>query len=124
MKIEVPISLGELYDKISILEIKRENIRDEQKLIHVNKELELLKEISNIYPIEPDLYIRLKRVNLHLWQIEDNIRMREKEQRFDDYFIHFARSVYKTNDERSEIKREINEQYDSDIVEVKSYEKY
>jgi hypothetical protein len=124
MKIFIPVSLGELYDKITILEIKQKEIKDENKLVFINKELELLNDIASEYPIESDLYLRLKRVNLHLWKIEDDIRMREKEQRFDDYFIHFARSVYKTNDERSEIKREINEQYDSDIVEVKSYEKY
>ena len=124
MKITVPISLGELYDKISILEIKKENIKDKQKLIHVNNELKLLKEIADKHPIENDLYVRLKRVNLYLWGVEDNIRIEEKNKDWGDDFINLARNVYRLNDERAEIKREINEQYESDIVEVKFYEKY
>ena len=124
MKILTPISLGELYDKISILEIKKDRIKDEEKLKNIDFELSELLSIAKNYPIESDLYIKLKRVNLSLWDIEDNIRIKEKNKKFDEWFINLARSVYFTNDERSDIKKEINQLYGSQIVEEKSYEKY
>ena len=124
MRILTPVSLGELYDKISILEIKKDHIKDEEKLKNIDFELSELLSIAKNYPIESDLYIKLKRVNLSLWDIEDNIRIKEKNKKFDEWFINLARSVYFTNDERSDIKKEINQLYGSQIVEEKSYEKY
>ena len=124
MEILAPISLGELYDKISILEIKLDKITDENKLSNISTELNKLNAIAEKHPIESDIYLRLKRVNFFLWEIEDDLRKREKDKRFDGFFIHLARSVYVTNDERAVIKREINEQYGSQIIEEKSYEKY
>ena len=124
MRILTPVSLGELYDKISILEIKKDHIKDEEKLKNIDFELSELLSVSKNYPIESDLYIRLKRVNLSLWDIEDKIRIKEKNKKFDEWFINLARSVYFTNDERSDIKKEINQLYGSQIVEEKSYEKY
>lgn len=124
MEILVPISLGELYDRISILEIKKFNIKDENKLIFVNKELELLNLISEKYPIRNELYLELKKINKILWDVEDKLREQERIKLFDENFISLARKVYFTNDKRSETKRQINEEYASPIVEVKSYEKY
>lgn len=124
MEILVPISLGELLDKISILEIKRTVIVDENKLVNINKELELLNKISENYPFDNELYLRLKKVNSDLWLVEDQLRIREKNNQFDDGFVSLARSVYYHNDERSTIKREINMKYGSLIIEEKSYEKY
>lgn len=124
MKILIPVSLGELYDKISILKIKLEKIKDKNKLDHINKELSQLSEIANSYPIDEKLILELKKVNKSLWGIEDNIRIKEKRKQFDEIFIKLAQAVYLINDKRSQIKREINEKYGSDIVEVKSYEDY
>jgi len=124
MNVTAPISLGELYDKISILEIKQQRIKDENKLKHVQKELESLKSLADLYPIDADLYNDLKKKNEALWGIEDNIRIKEKRKQYDDIFIRLARAVYTTNDERGRIKLEINEKYKSNIVEVKSYEEY
>lgn len=124
MKIEVPISIGELYDKISILEIKKQEIKDKEKLNSINKELNLLSNISKNYPIEKFLYERLKCLNIVLWNIEDSIRLKESKEEFDEIFIKYARLVYRTNDLRAKIKREINEKYGSEIIEEKSYEKY
>ncbi len=121
MKPSVPTSVGELYDKISILEIKAQRIEDAEKLAHVNKELSLLREIAAQFPADTELYEELKKVNETLWDIEDAIRIEETNQRFGDEFIKLARSVYATNDRRAEIKREINLASDSEIVEVKSY---
>jgi hypothetical protein len=124
MKLLIPISLGELYDKITILEIKLGNITDEIKRANILKELGKLQKISKKYPIESDLYLRLKQVNIALWNIEDDIRKKEANKQFDEFFIFLARSVYIINDKRSAIKREINLQYNCDIIEEKSYQKY
>jgi len=124
MKITIPISLGELYDKLSILEIKIANMDSPQKIANVSKEYKLLREIAEQYPIDEDFYVRLRKVNAHIWNIEDDIRKKEKDLKFDDFFIHLARSVYVSNDERSKIKKEINELYGSDIIEEKSYKEY
>jgi len=124
MKIEVPISLGELYDKITILKIKQEQIKDKEKLISINKELNSLNKIAEKYPIDDSLYNRLKSVNVSLWNIEDCIREKERDKDFDNLFIKYARLVYKSNDLRAKIKREINERYNSDIIEEKSYKEY
>lgn len=122
MRILIPVSLGELYDKISILEIKREMIPDKYESFRF--ELELLIDAARKYPIDQLLYDDLKIINKELWNIEDRIREKERNKEFDDEFIELARSVYFTNDNRSNIKKTINTQYGSDIVEVKSYKDY
>lgn len=121
MKILTPVSLGELYDKISILEIKSARIVDEQKLTHVHHELAALRAVAAEYPIEDAVYKSLKEINEHLWDVEDALREKESAQVFDTTFTELARQVYILNDRRSEIKKEINLSHGSDIVEVKSY---
>ena len=123
--IYVPISLGELIDKITILEIKKVHMTGKQ-LNNINKELGLLNDTlqeKNIN-VDRDLINNLKSINNSLWEIEDNIRVKERNQEFDKEFIQLARSVYKTNDIRASIKKEINQKYKSEIVEEKSYNKY
>lgn len=118
MKVTVPISIGELIDKITILEIKAFLTDNE----YVQKELEdlnLIKSTLTQYILEDE--VNLKKVNEKLWKVEDKIRQKEKLQEFDDEFIELARSVYKLNDERAEIKKKINEITNSDIREVKLY---
>jgi len=124
MEILAPISLGELYDKISILEIKMERIKDEEKLELIKKELFLLNEISSKFPIDDTLYFQLKKKNEALWGIEDNIRIKEDRKQYDEIFVKLARAIYITNDERSLLKKKINEKYGSNIIEVKSYKDY
>lgn len=124
MKIQTPTSLGELYDKLSILEIKMSNIKDEEKLTNISYELEKLQDIVKDHPIAETLYRELKFVNEQLWKIEDDIRECERQKDFSDKFIQLARDVYITNDERCDIKKKINIEYGSDLVEEKSYEKY
>jgi hypothetical protein len=118
MKIEIPISVGELLDKISILQIKSLFTDDEyvQKELH---ELNIIKSTITQYTLEYE--IKLKQVNEKLWKIEDKLRQLEKEQRFDNEFIELARSVYITNDERARIKKEINELTNSNYKEIKVY---
>ena len=120
-----PVSLGELIDKITILEIKQIHMTG-IKLKNVDKELKLLKNIlqdTNL-EIDIDLINNLKEVNKNLWEIEDNIRIKESNQEFDEEFIQIARSVYKENDKRASIKKEINQKYNSELVEEKSYNSY
>ena len=125
-KILAEISAGELIDKITILEIKKEKISNKEKLLEVNKELNSLNETlkksindqSNIINFKNDL----KNINLKLWDIEDGKRSAEKNNKFDEKFIELARSVYKFNDERAKIKLAINNTLGSNIKEVKSYE--
>ncbi len=121
----VPISVGELIDKLTILEIKKKYMSGE-KMKNVNNEFKSLKVILHNEKLEVDqnLYLKLKKINSTLWQIEDKIRIKESLKEFDEDFIELARSVYKVNDERSLIKREINQKYNSGIVEEKSYKKY
>ena len=128
MKVNVPASIGELFDKITILEIKKKKIKDKVKLKHVNNELLLLnrivkKKIINKRKIYK-LVIKLKNINLKLWNVEDKLRKLEKEKSFKSLFIQKARSVYILNDRRSIIKNEINNLTNSEVNEVKSYEKY
>jgi hypothetical protein len=122
MKIEV--SVGEVFDKISILEIKREKISDSVKVSYVEEELLVLKQTLSDYNIKiPDsLYASLKDVNMKLWETEDVIRERELAQNFDDEFIKHARLDAKWNDQRFLIKNEINNYCNSSIKEQKSYE--
>ena len=127
MLINTPISLGELVDKISILMIKQRNIKDQSKLIHVNKELKFLEKTlyKQINKDEIKNYLdELTTINSKLWVIEDDIRDCERRKEFNQKFIDLARSVYFTNDKRSEVKSEINKKFGSDLVEVKSYEEY
>ena len=120
-----PISIGELIDKITILEIKQIYMTG-IKLKNINKEMKLLKKIlqDKNLEINIDLIKNLKNINKKLWEIEDNIRIKESKQEFDEEFIKLARSVYIENDKRASIKKEINQKYNSDLVEEKSYKKY
>lgn len=120
--INAPISIGEIFDKITILEIKKEKLKNE-KFLNVNLELKLLKKIveDNELNVDKKLINNLREVNNKLWNIEDKIRKKEKLKTFDNEFIEIARSVYIENDKRSEIKREINTKYNSELVEEKSY---
>jgi len=122
--IYVPISIGELYDKLSILEIKLKFIKNEVKLKNVTNEFNELKKITDKYPITQELYNDLLVINKKLWDIEDNIREKEQKKEFDDEFIELARLVYHTNDKRSKIKKDINLKYNSNLIEEKSYKKY
>ena len=125
-KIYAEISAGELVDKITILEIKKEKITNKEKLIEIKKELDSLtntfnKSIKKNINLET-LTKELENVNLKLWDIEDKKRELEKKQGFGKEFIELARNVYKSNDERATIKLKINEALGSNIKEVKSYE--
>jgi len=127
MIISIPVSLGELVDKISILHIKNINIKDEEKIKLIREELELLNQTLNKHIKNNDIqnYLdSLIEINSKLWVIEDDIRDCERNKKFDQTFIDLARSVYFTNDKRSEVKLEINKKFGSKIIEVKSYEEY
>ena len=127
-KILSEISAGELLDKISILEIKLDKIKDKNRNNEIKKEYEVLKKIEQSSIEANDkvkkLIIQIKDVNLTLWNIEDKLRIYEKNKNFDKNFIELARSVYITNDKRSKIKSEINEILKSNIKEVKQYVDY
>ena len=123
MKAEV--SNGEILDKLSILEIKLDNVKDESKLENIGREHTALSLVASHIPASPlELYNDLKSVNQELWDIEDRIRVKERNREFDQEFIALARSVYQTNDKRAEIKKEINLHTGSNLVEEKSYENY
>ena len=123
MKAEV--SNGEILDKLSILEIKLDNVKDESKLENIGREHTDLSFVASHIPASPlELYNDLKSVNQELWDIEDRIRVKERNKEFDQEFIALARSVYQTNDKRAEIKKEINLHTGSNLVEEKSYENY
>ena len=127
MLVNISVSLGELVDKISILMIKQKNIKETSKLENVNKELESLNNTLTQYIKEQELnnYLNtLIDINTKLWNIEDDIRKCERLKKFDQTFIDLARSVYFTNDERAKIKNDINKTFGSELVEVKSYDKY
>ena len=125
-KILAEISAGELFDKITILEIKKEKISNKEKLVDVEKELNSLNDtVGKFIPDQSNIskHINdLKEINLKLWDIEDGKRAAEKEKKFDDKFIELARNVYKLNDLRAKIKLAINTALGSNIKEVKSYE--
>lgn len=122
--ISVPISIGELCDKYTILQIKREKITDSNKLSKIENEIQYLKPLIEQCNVSLDKLNELKNVNEKLWLIEDDIRVKESHSIFSLEFIELARSVYITNDLRFELKKSINELYNSDICEVKSYAKY
>ena len=123
--INAPISIGELVDKITILEIKKIKLQN-SKLENVLKELSFLRKLMEKHQIEitDDLFTQLKEINLTLWNIEDQIRIKEKNKEFDNIFIELARSVYFKNDKRAEIKKRINRLSNSEITEEKSYSEY
>ena len=128
MNVNVEISIGEFFDKITILEIKKERINNADKLVNIDKELnglnDLLGRLSFSREDVADEVSELKKINEVLWVIEDDIREKESKKEFDEKFIELARAVYVTNDKRSEIKRDINLKLGSDFVEEKSYEEY
>ena len=124
----IPISWGELFDKITILQIKIKNFHEKNALNNVKTEHDQLNAIYNNYFLKDEIAIvlfnDLKEINQKLWDIEDKIRDKEKRKKFDKEFIELARNVYFTNDERSRIERNINETFGSKIIEEKSYSKY
>ena len=127
-RIQSEISSGELLDKISILEIKLKKIKDKENLKEINKEYAILKQSQNLN-IKltnelKDLFDELKKVNLNLWDIEDKVRICEKNKDFGEKFIELARGVYFNNDSRSKIKSEINKLSGSNIKEIKQYSDY
>ena len=127
-KILSELSAGELLDKISILEIKQEKIKDKDGLAEITKELNILKETQTLNIHLTDqlnaLIKQIKEVNLQLWNIEDELRVCEKNKEFGEKFIKLARNVYFNNDKRSKIKSEINKILGSNIKEIKQYSDY
>ena len=129
MEIEAPLSIGEVIDKITILEIKLIKVKDENKLKFVKSEKSLLEEkLNNLNIYDNQALLRLKnklfKINSKLWEIEDKIRIFEKEKTFDDDFVALARSVYITNDKRFEVKNEINLLFNTSLREIKDYQEY
>jgi len=127
-EILIPISPGELLDKITILQIKAERINDAAKVANVNTELEMLEKVWR-EAVDADAEIsaltaELKKINEALWEIEDDIRDEERNKRFGERFIELARAVYVTNDERAAAKKKVNLHLNSNIVEEKSYQDY
>ena len=125
--VTVPVSIGEMIDKLSILQVKKTKISDEVKLEFVNKEFQILYDLSSVYlkNIEIEsLYNQLIEINSSLWDVEDRLRVIETEKKFEGEFISLARKVYFTNDERFRLKNEINLITSSEIRDVKDYVKY
>ena len=126
--LKVPISLGELIDKITILRIKLHKINSDEAQKNIRSELEKLEKVlNNTMAIDTNLKnfeIKLSNINQSLWDIEDQLREKEKEKQFDNKFISLARMVYFRNDERAKIKRMINKSFGSELVEEKSYIQY
>jgi hypothetical protein len=123
--INIPVSVGELVDKITILKIKRHQIKDADKLVNIHKEHDVLTSLNEYVKIQKDVLEQqqqLMEVNLRLWFLEEDIRHYEKTNFFESAFIDVARKIYKTNDERSRIKKEINLLCNSALVEEKSHE--
>jgi hypothetical protein len=125
MLISIPVSLGELVDKITILQIKAKHLQGDA-LGHVQRELQLLEGAlaATGVALDPALEAQLLEVNGQLWEIEDAIREQERQRRFEQAFIELARSVYRTNDRRADLKRQINQRYGSTLIEQKSYSAY
>ena len=125
--VTIPVSVGELIDKLSILKVKLTKITTPEKLLYVNKEFELLYNFSSVYFNNEEiskLYYELVETNSKLWDIEDKLRVLETEKNFESEFIELARGVYYTNDKRFVLKNEINERTSSEIREVKEYVEY
>ena len=123
-----PISWGELIDKITILEIKQINIKSTSALSNINKELgylsEIVKNSDGVSELIKELKLQLLDVNKRLWKVEDEIRDKELKQEFDIVFIELARKVYRLNDERAKLKKDINQVLKSELVEEKSYKNF
>jgi hypothetical protein len=129
MTVQVPVSVGELLDKLTILAIKLERIEDAGKRANIAREQEALERVVAAEGLRAiagvaELEAELRRVNEQLWEIEDAVREHERQQRFDAAFIALARGVYVTNDQRSELKRRLNALVGSELVEEKSYAAY
>ena len=129
MEIEAPLSVGEVIDKLTILEIKLVKVKNENKLKFVKSEKLLLEQkLNNLKIYDNNALLKLKNqlfeINSKLWEIEDKIRIFEKEKKFDDDFIALARSVYITNDKRFEVKNEINLLFNTSLREIKDYQEY
>ena len=129
MEIEAPLSVGEVIDKLTILEIKLIKVKDENKLKFVKSEKLLLEQkLNNLKIYDNNALLKLKNklfeINSKLWEIEDKIRIFEKEKTFDDDFVALARSVYITNDKRFEVKNEINLLFNTSLREIKDYQEY
>jgi hypothetical protein len=126
LSIFIPVSVGEIFDKISILELKSKNIDDPIKKSNVEFELSALENVCSEHRLDLNhpLMNELRHINRELWNIEDDIRVAEKHQTFDDNFVNLARRVYQTNDQRFVIKSKINNVFDSGVKEEKSYESY
>lgn len=125
--ITVPVSVGELIDKLSILHVKQTKINNEKKLTFINKEFELLNNMSLFYLNNDEilkLYNQLVEVNSKLWEVEDELRVIESTKDFNSEFIELARKVYYTNDERFSLKNKINELTNSEVREQKDYIEY
>lgn len=120
----LPVSIGELYDKYTILQIKLDKIQDIEKRKFLIKEYNLLSSEIEKYPLEETIIIELKEINLILWNIEDKIREKEQDKCFDNSFIELARSVYKNNDRRNIVKNKISIKFHSDLMDIKSYTEY
>lgn len=127
-RLSIQVSVGELYDKFTILSIKHEKITDPTKRAMIEKEMMYLQDammdIQTFPPSETRLVEKLRNINVELWDTENKIRHKERVRQFDREFIELARRIYKKNDERSAIKNEINEIFNSEIIDIKSYEKY
>ena len=125
-QIMIPVAPGELVDKITILQIKNERIDDEDKLKNIRTELSLLTETAskNGVDLSHQFVLELKKINEKLWEIEDDIRDKEREKKFDEEFIQLARAVYFTNDERCRVKNKISKMIGSEFIEEKSYSEY
>jgi len=127
-RIMIHVSVGELYDKFTILTIKNQKITDPTKKASVQKEIVYLQHvilnITTFPPSETRLVEQLRTINAELWDIEDKIREKERLRQFDREFIELARSIYKKNDKRSAIKNEINTVFNSELIDIKSYENY
>ena len=128
MNVRMEVSIGEFFDKLTILEIKHSRIKDPAKLENIDRELTVLNELLKELPFSrkdvSDEVNELKAINEKLWVIEDDIRDKESRKTFDDAFIQLARAVYQSNDRRFEVKKAINQKLGSDFVEEKSYKPY
>lgn len=126
-KCYIPVSIGEIFDKYTILLLKQKNIKDAVKLNNINKEIDYLKEHIDKYKADEsfnELFDEIYNINKILWDIEDSIRFKEFKNEFDDEFINLARCVYINNDKRAFIKNKINNYFNSDINEIKEYINY
>jgi hypothetical protein len=123
---QIEVSTGEIVDKFTILTIKKANIKEEDKLHNVEKELNYLSGVllELGIPNDESLLTDLIKVNKNLWDVEDRLRNCERDRLFDEHFVQLARSVYRLNDKRAHVKKEINLKYGSDFVEEKSYTPY